>query len=126
MRQYPKSVRRELNALATTAYERELDSALEDLYLSFEKWKTKQIDCFELNQLIHEFHQSVKRIIFKAESPRIEDSGYPHYKLSYYFYTGPHLERLYSTRIKQVKIIIRLRFMSMNDHATSDIVKNQI
>ena len=54
---YPKSVRRELRALALTANEREMDGTLEDLYLSFDKWKNKQIDCFELNQLIHEFHQ---------------------------------------------------------------------
>ena len=65
MNQYPKSVRRELRALATTAYERELNSTLEDLYLSFEKWKTKQIDCFELNQLIHEFHQKKSRELWK-------------------------------------------------------------
>ncbi len=49
--QYPKSVRKELRSLASTAYERELDSALEDIYAGFEKWKNKQIDCFGLNQL---------------------------------------------------------------------------
>ena len=62
---YPKSVRRELRVLASTAYERELDSTLEDLYLSFDKWKNKQIDCFELNQLIHGFHQKESRELWK-------------------------------------------------------------
>ena len=58
---YPKSVRRELRLLASTAYERELGNALEELYLSFTEWKDKKIDCFELNQLIHEFHQKKSR-----------------------------------------------------------------
>ncbi len=65
MNRYPKSVRRELRSLATIAYERELDSTLEDLYLSFEKWKNKQIDCFELNELIHEFHQKKSTELWK-------------------------------------------------------------
>ena len=63
--QYPKSVRKELRSLASTAYERELDSALEDIYAGFEKWKNKQIDCFGLNQLIHEFHQKKSRELWK-------------------------------------------------------------
>ena len=63
--QYPKSVRKELRSLASTAYERELDSALEDIYAGFDKWKNKQIDCFELNQLIHEFHQKKSRELWK-------------------------------------------------------------
>ena len=65
MDRYPKSVRRDLRALATTAYERELNSTLEDLYQSFEKWKAEQIDCFELNQLIHDFHQKKSRELWK-------------------------------------------------------------
>ena len=65
MIRYPKPVRRELRALAATAYERELDSTLEDLYLGFEKWKTKQIDCFELTGIIHEFHQKKSRELWK-------------------------------------------------------------
>ena len=64
--QYPKSVRKELRSLASTAYERELDGALGDLYESFRKWKNKQIDCFELNQLIHEFHQKKSRELWST------------------------------------------------------------
>ena len=70
---YPKSVRRELRSLASTAYERELDSALEDLYLNFAKWKKKQIDCFELNQLIHEFHQKKSRELWKIYNQPDDD-----------------------------------------------------
>ncbi len=62
---YPKSVRRELRELASTAYERELEITLEALYLGFDRWKNKQIDCFELNQLIHEFHQKKSRELWK-------------------------------------------------------------
>ena len=71
--QYPKAVRKELNTLASTAYERELDSALEVLYESFNKWKAKQIDGFELNQLIHEFHQKKSRELWNMYNDKDED-----------------------------------------------------
>ena len=71
--QYPKSVRKELRSLASTAYERELDSALEDIYAGFEKWKNKQIDCFELNQLIHEFHQKKSHELWNMYNDKDED-----------------------------------------------------
>jgi len=70
---YPKSVRKELRSLASTAYERELDSALEDIYAGFEKWKNKQIDCFELNQLIHEFHQKKSHELWNMYNDKDED-----------------------------------------------------
>lgn len=71
---YPKSVRKELRSLASAAYERELDSTLENLYLSFDKWKNKQIDGFELNQLIHEFHQKQSRELWKIYNPGDNDT----------------------------------------------------
>lgn len=71
--QYPKSVRKELRSLVSTAYERELDSALEDIYAGFEKWKNKQIDCFELNQMIHEFHQKKSRELWNMYNDKDED-----------------------------------------------------
>ena len=70
---YPKSVRRELRALALTANEREMDGTLEDLYLSFDKWKNKQIDCFELNQMIHEFDQKKSRELWNMYNEKDED-----------------------------------------------------
>jgi hypothetical protein len=71
--QYPKAVRKELNTLASIAYERELDDALGDLYESFTKWKAKQIDGFELNQLIHEFHQIKSRELWNMYNDKDED-----------------------------------------------------
>ncbi len=64
--QYPKSVRKELNTLASTAYERELDRALGELYKHFKEWKNKEIDCFDLKQLIHEFHQKKSRELWSS------------------------------------------------------------
>ena len=66
-------MRRELRLLASTGYERELDSVLEDLYLSFAKWKNKQINCFELNRLIHEFHQKKSRELWKIYNQPDDD-----------------------------------------------------
>ena len=71
--QYPKAVRKELNTLASTAYKRELDGALEELYTKFNQWKAKQIDCFELNQLIHEFHQKKSRELWNIYNDKDED-----------------------------------------------------
>ena len=66
-------MRKELRTLASTAYERELDSVLEELYLSFTEWKDKKIDCFELNQLIHEFHQKKSRELWNLYNRSDED-----------------------------------------------------
>ncbi len=62
---YPKAVRKELNTLASTAYEREMDGVLEELYAKFHQWKNKEIDCFQLNQMIHEHHQKKSRELWK-------------------------------------------------------------
>ena len=47
------------------AHKRELDSALLDLYKQFEKWKQNEIDCWELNDLIHKFHDGISRDLYK-------------------------------------------------------------
>lgn len=57
MREYTKNIRRKLNDLADIAYERELEQALEHLFRKFQGWKENKIDCFKLNQSIHEYHE---------------------------------------------------------------------
>jgi len=39
----------------------------------FEKWKNKQIDCFELNQMIHEFHQKKSHELWNMYNDKDED-----------------------------------------------------
>lgn len=64
MEKYPKSIRKELRNLAGMAYERELNSFLEEIYNDFKRWKEGEIDPFELSKLIHEFHDGVSRQLY--------------------------------------------------------------
>ena len=65
MDRYSKAQRKKLRQLKDIAYERELDHALEKLYQKFQKWRNKEIDGFELNDLIHKHHQGASREIWK-------------------------------------------------------------
>jgi hypothetical protein len=47
------------------AYQRDLDKELTKLKARFDNWQTKKIDCFELSDLIHEFHDGVSRELWK-------------------------------------------------------------
>jgi hypothetical protein len=56
-----KSGRAKLRELAGKAYQRELDHELRGLALTFDSWRNGKIDCFELSDRIHEFHDGVSR-----------------------------------------------------------------
>lgn len=62
---YTKAQRKKLCELAGIAYERELDQELEKLYKQFNNWRDKKINGFELNELIHGFHQGISRYLWK-------------------------------------------------------------
>ena len=66
MNRYTKSQRKKLQQLASIANERELDQELEKLFQHFENWRSGKINCFELNDLIHKFHQGASREIWKT------------------------------------------------------------
>ena len=55
--QYAKRICKKLRELAGLAHERELSSTLETLDSHFARWRRQEIDCFELNDRIHSFHQ---------------------------------------------------------------------
>jgi len=63
---YTKSIRKKLSQLASIAYERELDQELEKLGQRFDNWRNRKIDGFELNDLIHKFHQGTSRDVWKT------------------------------------------------------------
>lgn len=50
-----------LRQMAGIAYERELATASDALLQEFQRWKNKEIDVFELNERIHEFHHGISR-----------------------------------------------------------------
>lgn len=58
---FTKLERKELRRLAVLAYERELSKALEALEENFRQWKKNKITAFELNELIHKFHNGIAR-----------------------------------------------------------------
>ncbi len=55
---YSKLIRKKLRELAGLAHERELSMAMETLDKHFAQWRRQEIDCFELNDRIHRFHQN--------------------------------------------------------------------
>ena len=59
-----KSLRQKLRQMAGIAYERELATASEALREQFLRWKNKEIDVFELNDRIHEFHHGISRELY--------------------------------------------------------------
>ena len=54
--------------MAEIAYERELTIASDALLHEFHRWKNKEIDVFELNDRIHEFHHGISRELYNRYS----------------------------------------------------------
>lgn len=53
-----------LRQFAGIAYERELSIATRALQEQFVRWENKEIDVFELNEKIHEFHNGISRKLY--------------------------------------------------------------
>ena len=71
--QHAKSIRKKLRELAGLAHERELSSTLETLGSHFTQWRRQEIDCFELNDRIHNFHQKTSCELWKTYSSMEDD-----------------------------------------------------
>ena len=54
--------------MAGIAYEREQATASDALLQEFQRWKNKEIDVFELNDRIHEFHHGISRELYNRYS----------------------------------------------------------
>ena len=50
---------------ARIAHDRDLRKALSELRAQFDRWDRGEIDTFELNDLVHRFHQGTSREIWK-------------------------------------------------------------
>jgi len=70
---HSKSIRKKLRELAGLAHERELSRALETLDSHFIRWRRQEIDCFELNDRIHSFHQKTSRELWETYSSMEDD-----------------------------------------------------
>ncbi|MCL5261469.1 MAG: hypothetical protein M1561_07380 [Gammaproteobacteria bacterium] len=65
MQDYPKCIKKQLCELSGVAYKRELDSALSDLHKLFEAWQQNKINCWDLSDAIHKFHDGISRDLYK-------------------------------------------------------------
>ena len=65
MKGYPKEIRKKFQELANLAWHRELDEQIALLAKRFDEWREKKIDCFQLNDFIHKFHNGPSRKIWK-------------------------------------------------------------
>lgn len=75
MHDLSKAERRAIRELAGLAYERELAGELAKLRASFDAWVAGERTPFELEQVIHQFHDGVSRQLFNRYS---SGSSLPH------------------------------------------------
>ena len=65
-----KAIRRRLRELAGQAYARELGAELAKLEADFARWRSGEIDPFELSDRIHRFHDGKSRELHAFYVPR--------------------------------------------------------
>jgi hypothetical protein len=63
-RDLTKAQRRAIQELAALAHERELSTELSMLEAGFQRWRARELDPHQLNDLIHAFHQGPSRRLF--------------------------------------------------------------
>lgn len=66
MEQAPKQLKRLVREWARIAHDRELSKALLELHTHFDRWRRGEITAWDLNDLIHRFHDGAAREIWKA------------------------------------------------------------
>ena len=65
-----KKQKKELRALQTLAWERELEQELTNLEEQFRRWRSGTIGVFDLSDRIHQFHDHEARDLYKYYSYR--------------------------------------------------------
>jgi hypothetical protein len=66
MSELSKKVRKKARELIVIAYTRELNYHLDKLSQKFDDWRKNTFDCWELNDLIHKFHDGISRDLYKT------------------------------------------------------------
>jgi len=62
---FSKKQKHHLRVLAEECHQYELEEAMEELYEDFQKWGSKGISVFDLNDRLHEFHDGISRELYK-------------------------------------------------------------
>lgn len=60
-----KKQRKHIREMASIAYEREMAAALDNLLASFQKWKQGEKTPFDLDEIIHQYHNGAARELYK-------------------------------------------------------------
>ena len=68
----PKAIKRAMRSLVGIAHETELKRALEELYGSFQEWKSGEIESIELSDQIHNFHNGPNRDIYLRYASKLD------------------------------------------------------
>ncbi|GEP57174.1 hypothetical protein [Reyranella soli] len=74
----PKRLKRLLREYAARAHEAELHQALVPLAEAFKRWERGELDSFELNDLIHRFHQGDSREVYVRYISRDHEPALAH------------------------------------------------
>jgi hypothetical protein len=76
VKEYSKSVARDIRQYARAAHEEELRRALEPLAAKFDEWQAGSLSSGELSDAIHVFHDGPSRELFKFYAqPALLDSA---------------------------------------------------
>ena len=68
MQETPKAMKRLVREWAGVAHDRDLRQALKELHSQFGRWERGEIDSYELNEFVHQFHDGASRDIWKRYS----------------------------------------------------------
>jgi hypothetical protein len=74
MSEFSKSELKQLRELAGRAHAAELSTHLRELHAEFAKWERGELDPFDLNRKIHEFHQGANHDVYgcyRSLSPKL-------------------------------------------------------
>lgn len=66
MSDFPKKIKKQVRELVGTAYARELSLHLAQLAQKFDVWQKNEINCWDLEDAIHKFHNGIARDLYKT------------------------------------------------------------
>ncbi|WP_027856634.1 hypothetical protein [Marinobacterium jannaschii] len=61
-----KKTKKILNELASQAYEKDLSRCLDVVYKHFQAWKAGEIEVWDVNQAVHDYHDGIARELYKT------------------------------------------------------------
>ena len=63
-----KKTRKKLKELGLRAYEKDMGRCLDVVYKHFQAWKAGEIEVWDVNQAVHDYHNGIARDLYKTYS----------------------------------------------------------